>query len=281
MSRTNQLFRHALKFAAFTSSAFTFGNRTETRMLIYHRVVGSSKLELDVAPKTFDVHLDHLASVGDVVSFEDVLNEPTECLSKKRPRFVLSFDDGYLDTYTEVWPRLRERGWPAIVYVATGFIAHEHSPLGKQLAPSFEPMTWDMIRELHESRLVTIGAHTHSHANLDDLVEKDVAAEIERSDRLFERYLDDVPLHFAYPRARWSAAADALVRRRYSSAVVGGDRPLQFDGDLYRIPRAPVRRSDGTMYFSARIQGRLALEERVGDVAKRVARALHARRQDA
>src|SRR5262249_51612797 len=38
---------------------------------------------------------------------------------------VLTFDDGYRDTYTQAFPRLKRRGLPAVAFVTTGYVGTE------------------------------------------------------------------------------------------------------------------------------------------------------------
>lgn len=60
-------------------------------------------------------------------------------------------------------------------------------------------LSWNEIRALSESDLVTIGAHTIHHPNLTNLPESRVLAEIIGSvDRIAEE-IGDLPRHFAYP----------------------------------------------------------------------------------
>jgi peptidoglycan/xylan/chitin deacetylase (PgdA/CDA1 family) len=135
-------------------------------------------------------------------------------------------------------------------------------------------MSWDDLGRMRESGLVIVGAHTHSHWNLDVLDEAQVAEEIDRSQELFKRRLGFEPVHFAYPRALWGDAAEKVVRARYATAVLGGGRravPAGFDA--HRIPRVPVRRSDGWLFFKARIAGHLAGEERVYEALKGLKRS--------
>jgi peptidoglycan/xylan/chitin deacetylase (PgdA/CDA1 family) len=233
-------------------------------VLIYHQVGGDVRSELDVDPCVFAAQLAHLAASGRIMS----LPESLAALGAGGPRdgraFVLTFDDGYADFHATVFPLLVALGIPATVYVTTGFVEGEHSPLSGRRPPAVRPMTWEMLRDLHGSGLVTVGAHSHAHRDYVGLTEREVEVDIDRSSELFERHLGFVPRHFAYPRARFDAVAESVVRRRYESAAVGGGgRAVPGAFDAHRIPRVPVRRSDGMLFFKAKVRGLLGGEERL------------------
>jgi peptidoglycan/xylan/chitin deacetylase (PgdA/CDA1 family) len=125
-----------------------------------------------------------------------------------------------------------------------------------------EPLSWEMLGEMAESGLVTLGAHTHTHPVLTEVSVDQVEEELAKPVALFQQRLGTAPQHFCYPRAIWSAEVEKLVMRHYQSAVVGGGQwALPSGFHPYRIPRLPIRRSDGWTYFRAKVEGRMANEE--------------------
>jgi peptidoglycan/xylan/chitin deacetylase (PgdA/CDA1 family) len=60
-------------------------------------------------------------------------------------------------------------------------------------------LSWEMVRELSQSNLATIGAHTMNHHALSKLSAEQVAWEATESRRVLARHLDAEPQHFAYP----------------------------------------------------------------------------------
>jgi peptidoglycan/xylan/chitin deacetylase (PgdA/CDA1 family) len=147
--------------------------------------------------------------------------------------------------------------------VTTGFV-EERVPYPMLSYPDLavEPVTWEMLGEMAESGLVTLGAHTHSHPLLTGVSVEQVEEELTKPLELFQQRLGFRPQHFCYPRAIWTPEIEKLVMRHYHSAVVGGGEwatPTAFNP--YRVPRLPVRRSDGWRYFLAKVEGRMANEE--------------------
>ncbi|MFK7459904.1 poly-beta-1,6-N-acetyl-D-glucosamine N-deacetylase PgaB [Pseudomonas sp. Env-10] len=79
---------------------------------------------------------------------------------------VLSFDDGYSSFYTRVMPILRAYHWPALLAPVGSWI---DTPLNQPVdfagtpRPRGEFLTWQQIREVSQSGLVEIAAHTDAN----------------------------------------------------------------------------------------------------------------------
>lgn len=241
------------------------GPRAGVAFLIYHSVAGRTRLELDTPFAAFRRQMERLAVAGGVLAYEEAVAGLASGADLPRGRQVITFDDGYEDTARLAFPVVRDLGLPIAVFATTGLLERDADALRVwRHAARLPPLAWEDLGRMLESGLVTLGAHTHAHPDCDALPEAAVADEIERSAALFRRRLGCEPRHFAYPRARWAEAAEKVVRARYRTAVVGGGTlavPRGFDP--YRIPRVPVRRSDGLLFFGARVGGRLAAEERL------------------
>ncbi|NLT89151.1 MAG: poly-beta-1,6-N-acetyl-D-glucosamine N-deacetylase PgaB [Pseudomonas lactis] len=79
---------------------------------------------------------------------------------------MLSFDDGYSSFYTRVMPILRAYHWPALLAPVGSWI---DTPLNQPVdfagtpRPRGEFLTWQQIREVSQSGLVEIAAHTDAN----------------------------------------------------------------------------------------------------------------------
>ena len=128
---------------------------------------------------------------------------------------VVTFDDGYRDFHDTALPLLVKHRVPAVLYLATSLVANGHGA-----APS-DALTWTQLREAVDTGLVTIGSHTHGHADLSKASEREAEDEMRRSKDLIEDHLGTACTHFAYPWAVGSPAADRAARRLFRS---GGAR---------------------------------------------------------
>ena len=69
-------------------------------------------------------------------------------------------------------------------------------------------MSWEMIREMNESGLATIGAHTVNHYALSKLSDEEVRKEASESRKIISDQLGYDPTHFSYPYGDVSSAAE-------------------------------------------------------------------------
>lgn len=276
-----QLVKLVRAFARCCSLVVCSAKRTkgsEVVVLMYHRVVGDSGLELDIDSEVFRRQLEWLKENCQVLSLDTLVDgeflNSTDGQNSGKPKVVLTFDDAYLDFYEFVWPLLKKMQLPATLYAPTGYLENpsevplsDRSSVNKPLLP----VTWAMLEELHRCPLITIGAHSHSHREFPSLSSAEIKNELITSDAYFERYLGYKPKHFAYPRGAWDEASQGALGDRYQShtLVSGGV------ADLARLhprelPRVPVLRSDGFFWFKQRVWGRLALEEKLFGVLRKL-----------
>ena len=232
-------------------------------VLIYHRVGGSSGLELDLPIPLFEAQAAALAASGRVVPLGDALvrlaqpSDTPDTAPRECP-VVLTFDDGTADFVDSALPILERHRLPVTLYAATSFIDE-----GRPFPGHGRPVSWQGLADAYASGLVEVGSHTHGHRLLDRLGPTDVATELDRSIELIGEHLGRPPLDFAYPKAvPGSVAADRAVRQRFRSGALAGTRPNPFRAtDPYRLARSPIQRSDGMRWFRRKVDGGMAAED--------------------
>jgi peptidoglycan/xylan/chitin deacetylase (PgdA/CDA1 family) len=240
--------------AVFAAADLLLPSPPGPRVLIYHQVGAGLGRQMEVTTEDFVWQLDWLAQNRQVVSLEEALERWEEDGSEKL--VVLTFDDGYRDTYTAAFPLMKERGMPFTLYLATKAIESGDLPSGAA------PLTWDQIGEMIDTGLVTVGAHTHTHADLRNLARGEVTREVEICNHLIAIRLGSLPRHFAYPWGYWSATADPIVRAIYLSAALGAPNVRFARGnDPYLVNRFPIQLDDGSRWFFRRLTTGLISEE--------------------
>lgn len=115
-------------------------------ILMYHRVIQEQSETLPPEPgmwvhtRTFEEQIDFLQDAFEIVP----LNWLAKRLGKTKPlpegTCAVTFDDGWLDTYTNALSPLSERGIPATLFIATGCVAGGQSPWTSDL--------WDALMAL-------------------------------------------------------------------------------------------------------------------------------------
>jgi peptidoglycan/xylan/chitin deacetylase (PgdA/CDA1 family) len=229
-------------------------------VLLYHRVGGrTAGGEIDLPAGLFDEQMAWLAERRAVVTLDAALSRMAAGPPAAGPDpVVVTFDDGTADLVDVALPILARHGVPAMWYLATDFVER-----GRSLPGEGHPLSWAGAREAVASGLVTLGSHTDGHALLDRITPAAAAGELDRSRDLIA-VRAGVPAHdFAYPKAVLaSPAVEPLVRERFRSAALGGNRANPYGAtDPHRLARSVIQRRDGMRFFARKAAGGMALEE--------------------
>jgi peptidoglycan/xylan/chitin deacetylase (PgdA/CDA1 family) len=236
------------------------GRVTSNRLpiLIYHSVAERAApgiRRLSVRPADLAAQLAFLRGEGiRTLSFTDV----AEAVRDDRPlpprAVALTFDDGYADFYETALPLLQRYGCTATIFVTTGWLddADEHQagrPLDRMLS-------WRQLGEI-SSAGIEIGAHSHSHAQLDQLSPRSLDWELRTSKTLLECRLGRPVTTLAYPFGYWSTRVREAVRDAgYQHAAAVANTTAQLRQDSLALPRLTVRRSTTLDVFEQIVQSR-------------------------
>ncbi|MGQ0668513.1 MAG: polysaccharide deacetylase family protein [Actinomycetota bacterium] len=236
--------RKAVKTAVLPYGLFKARRPGDVRILLYHRV-GDGAAEIELPMRALERQLASLARRERLLTLDDALEATVGGV-------VVTFDDGYRDFHERVLPLLVRYRVPAVLYLATSLVGDAGGPAGP------DTLTWEHVKEAVGTGLVTIGAHTHGHVDLSRATEEAADGEMRRSKELIEDRLGLACRHFAYPWAIGSAQADRVARRLFDSAALDAwSTNRRGRIDPYRLGRIPVLKSDGQLFFEAKVRGLL------------------------
>lgn len=232
---------------------------TPISILLYHRVNDELRDSVTVGIRQFDEQMKWLSSHYDVCSVDDVIRGAVR--PSTRPIVGVTFDDGYLDNYTNAAPILRRHNVPCAFFISTGIVGtsrafpHDLDKLGRAVPA----MTWKHVEELHAQGF-TIGSHTVSHANLAKASDEEALHELTASRNTLLQVLGVDRVALAYPfgkRADISAARIAMIRDLgYSACFSGyGGANRAESLDLFDIKRMNVDYRFTLAALKARIEG--------------------------
>lgn len=159
------------------------------------------------------------------------LNKETELPSKS---FILTFDDGYLDFYTQAYPILKRYNLKA-----TNFLILNSLDLEGNLKK------WQ-IREMFYSGLADFGSHSLSHGNLTLMSKEKIRQEIFDSKFHLENTLE-IPIDFfAYPGGNYSNLIERLTKEAGFWGAVSSDTGVDHSKDrLYKLKRIKSGKMSG------------------------------------
>jgi peptidoglycan/xylan/chitin deacetylase (PgdA/CDA1 family) len=218
-------------------------------ILMYHRVVdpalaGRSLPQLVVPPRLFAAQMTTLWRAGwrtiDTATLAADL--ATGILPPPRT-FVVSFDDGYADGFTEAYPILKHLGFVATYYVVTG-------RLGRP-----DQLTRDQLSEMAAAGM-EIGDHTVDHVNLTALWGRTLRHEIDGARSAILRTVGEAPVSFAYPFGDMDArVVAAIASAGFEIAVTNREGIGETWANRFNVPRLRV----GPATSPADLLGQMAL----------------------
>ena len=215
-------------------------------ILGYHRV-GISKRDHvpTVSREAFERQLAFLARHHyHVLGLQDVVDRLDQRQPMSRRSVVITFDDGYEQTYTVAWPLLKQFGFPATVFVMPAEVG----------LPGF--VTWEHVVELSNNG-VTIGSHTMHHRYIPHVAEERLAEELVDSKRVIEQHIGRTVHFLSYPIGGFTARAQAIARAAgYLAACTTNRAWSRSTIDRYALRRVKVTERDANpLLFWAKVSG--------------------------
>ncbi len=168
----------------------------------------------------------------------------------RRP-VLITFDDGYEGVHRYALPVLAAHGFPATVFVTTGWLRGPYDTGG-----ALDTMLdWDQARELAAAG-VEIGGHSHTHPQLDQLGDGRLRSELIHGKEIIADQVGTVPVSFAYPYGYSDRRVRRAVRETgYAQALAVGNALARRRQGPYALRRVTVRRSTGPEAFARLVQG--------------------------
>jgi peptidoglycan/xylan/chitin deacetylase (PgdA/CDA1 family) len=215
-------------------------------ILMYHAVAddaSSESLPLAVTPRMFSSQLGRLRELD----FAPITVEQLELAMRdggvalpERP-VVLTFDDGFANFASNALAMLERFAFTATVFITTGFVADDGADRIDTRPDRM--LSWDQIVDAN-ARGIEMGAHTHTHPQLDQLPQHVVRTEISQcKSRLEDRLQRDVT-SFSYPFGYSNARVRRIVRGcGYRAACVVGNMLSRTNNDPFCLPRLTISRT--------------------------------------
>ena len=132
------------------------------------RVQSNSLHGMVLKEETFGGLLEYLRRSFTVMSLETFLEHAVIYRAHKRPPCLLTFDDGWRDTYTRALPCLKRFGIPATVFVTTGYVGSPDASWVERLSRSWEDSTRRSQIRTQMARVMPNGARD---AEFEEMVE--------------------------------------------------------------------------------------------------------------
>ncbi len=207
-------------------------------IFMYHRFGESRYPSSNIGLKQFQEQLEFFEKN----SFSVLpLKEIVKALKHNKPlpdkTIAITIDDAYLSVYKEAYPRLKAKGYPFTVFVATGVV--------DQKIPAY--MSWQQMQEMQKNGAI-FANHGQSH---DYLVRKKagesletwkerMTSEISGAQMRLQEQLGQAPLLFAYPYGEYNLELMDIVESLGYTGFGQNSGGVSSLNNRRALPRFPV-----------------------------------------
>jgi peptidoglycan/xylan/chitin deacetylase (PgdA/CDA1 family) len=229
-------------------------------ILMYHSVSAGADYFMNVEPQDFERQMKYIADSGrEVISLSELVSR-LRSGAQLGGSIAITFDDGYLDNYTNAFPELKKHGFPATIFVVTDCI-------GLQDKRGFPRLNAQQMKEMESSGLIDIEPHTKAHPHLSKLPAPEARAEIVGSKEKLEELLEKTCRHFAYPYGDFNTEIRGLVRESgLESAVSVREGSVEPGADILALPRVSVDSSTTFAQFRGKLTRAVDVYERLKQI---------------
>jgi peptidoglycan/xylan/chitin deacetylase (PgdA/CDA1 family) len=204
-------------------------------VLNYHKV-DTLHHALSIPPEEFEEQMAYLARNGfSTISPEALMAYLNHGKPLPEKPILITFDDGYLDNYTNAYPILKKYGFTATIFLVTNLVGHDE-----------RFMTWDQVREMQQNGFV-FGSHTVSHTPLTKLSREQAMDELVNSRTEMEQQLGAKPKYFAYPTGAYNLQVEEMVKQAgYRAAFTIRYGQAGTESNPYALERIPIFKGQQT-----------------------------------
>jgi peptidoglycan/xylan/chitin deacetylase (PgdA/CDA1 family) len=182
---------------------------------------------LNIPPFVFDKELEAISKSNyQMIFVKDIPKIISGEIPYSTRSAALTFDDGYEDFYTDAFPLLKKYNIKATVFIINDFIGRKGFMNEKQ------------IKEIIDSHLVEVGAHTLDHLYLKLLTKNIVIKQVFESKKALEEMFKIKIESFAYPYGAFDQNTIDIVRGAgYTSAVSEITDDIQSNTNVFYLSR--------------------------------------------
>ncbi|WP_454052736.1 polysaccharide deacetylase family protein [Clostridium sp. Marseille-Q7071] len=201
-------------------------NSVGVPVLYYHSIQKSGENELMMDPELFRSHLQWLNNNNYTsLTMEEFYNYIKYNTPVPEKSVVITFDDGYIDNYTNAMPIINEFDFDTTIFMVSDFVGN----------PNF--LTESQLKELEKNK-INIESHTANHLYLAKLPKEKQKEELQQSKDRLDNLLNEKIEYVAYPYGSYNDDTKNITREiGYKMGFSTDSGWASGDDDLFSIPR--------------------------------------------
>lgn len=222
------------RYNAFFKEKYFSKSLDGLRILCYHSVNSSNNSLFNpitnIKLPDFILQMEYLRdNEFECIGFEKMEKYLEGRMDIRNKSFILTFDDGFKSTLTQVLPVLNTFDYNCIIFISTGHIGGNkrldcelygnnnsiNHPETDQYNKDNHPLTEEEIYKLSCMKNVLIGSHGCSHQPYTVLDEEEIEKENVQSKSILENITGKIINHFAFPNGEYDKRSYRLTSKHY------------------------------------------------------------------
>lgn len=166
--------------------------------------------------------------------------------------FVITFDDGYEDNFTNAFPVLQKYNFKATIYLVPNQTINHWEEKNTSILSNL--LNNEQILQMQNSGLAEFGSHTLSHVNLSKTDEFQLEKELIESKKEIEKITNKECEAFAYPYGKFDdKIVQAVKNAGYKNATVVKRGLFEQNDDIFTIKRIGILGTESFFDFILKI----------------------------
>lgn len=214
-------------------------------VLMYHMIGNQQGNAAIMTEDNLRIQMNYLRDHGyHPITMQELYDYVSKGAALPEKPVCITFDDGYLDSYTVVYPLMKEYGFPWTLFLIT-------DDVGKP----YNRMTWAQLKEMADSHTVTIANHTLSHPKLHNLkTAKEKEKEIVEANQALKYQLGIDNAWLAYPYGDYDDEVVAICKKAGIKMAVTTDAGRVHVGSYpFELKRVYIGNNISLARFSERL----------------------------
>ncbi len=166
--------------------------------------------------------------------------------------FVITFDDGFEDNFTNAFPILKKYNFKATIYLVPNQKTNHWEEKNTSVLSNL--LNEKQILEMQNSGLIEFGSHTLSHVNLSKIDDFQLEKELVESKKEIEKITKKKCEAFAYPYGKFDdKIVQAVKDAGYKNATVVKRGLFEQNDDVFTIKRVGILGTESFFDFLLKI----------------------------
>jgi peptidoglycan/xylan/chitin deacetylase (PgdA/CDA1 family) len=224
---------------------------------MYHHVNTNKGDMFTLTPEVFEGQMAHLAKAGyKTLTLDELYAFIKGELALKQKAVVITFDDGWIDSYIHAFPVLEKYKLRATTFLVSDWVEeaskkYDGIPLSIPIHKEAKAqvingemqkaiLSWELIKKMSDSGLIDFFSHTNSHRICSNLSESELLHELEVSKKILEQRIGKPCSYLCWPHGQYNNLSQSLARKTgYKAHFITERGVVQVGSDPFAIKRIP------------------------------------------